>query len=251
MFAVFEDSSPLVEPLSIHEAFLDVLGTSGSGRDRRRRSPRGCVGTFGSGWACRSPLAWRARSSSRRWRVESQSQTACSSSSPTASSTFLHPLEGRAALGAWAGDGPQAACGCGFPTVGDVAGLSEETLIALLGRRIGAAAPRAGPGTTTRGACGRVGGAARSALSAPSADHRRRPRRSTPTLVALVDRITRRMRSAGRVGRTVVLRLRFGDFSRATRSSHAAPLDGADARDPRDGARAARGRSARDRAREA
>jgi len=38
------------------------------------------------------------------------------------------------------------------------------------------------------------------------------------TLVALVDRITRRMRAAGRVGRTVVLRLRFGDFSRATRS---------------------------------
>ena len=37
-------------------------------------------------------------------------------------------------------------------------------------------------------------------------------------MVALVDRVTRRMRAAGRVGRTVVLRLRFGDFSRATRS---------------------------------
>jgi impB/mucB/samB family C-terminal domain len=36
--------------------------------------------------------------------------------------------------------------------------------------------------------------------------------------VALVDRVTRRMRGAGRAGRTVVLRLRFGDFSRATRS---------------------------------
>jgi DNA polymerase-4 len=38
------------------------------------------------------------------------------------------------------------------------------------------------------------------------------------TVVALVDRITRRMRTARRVGRTVVLRLRFDDFSRATRS---------------------------------
>jgi DNA polymerase-4 len=37
-------------------------------------------------------------------------------------------------------------------------------------------------------------------------------------VLALVDRVTRRMRAAGRVGRTVVLRLRFGDFSRATRS---------------------------------
>jgi DNA polymerase-4 len=38
------------------------------------------------------------------------------------------------------------------------------------------------------------------------------------TVVGLVDRVTRRMRAAGRVGRTVVLRLRFDDFSRATRS---------------------------------
>jgi DNA polymerase-4 len=37
-------------------------------------------------------------------------------------------------------------------------------------------------------------------------------------LAALVDRVTRRMRTAGRAGRTVVLRLRFDDFSRATRS---------------------------------
>jgi DNA polymerase-4 len=36
--------------------------------------------------------------------------------------------------------------------------------------------------------------------------------------VAIVDRVTRRMRAAGRVGRTVVLRMRFDDFSRATRS---------------------------------
>ena len=38
------------------------------------------------------------------------------------------------------------------------------------------------------------------------------------TVIGLVDRVTRRMRRAGRVGRTVTLRLRFDDFSRATRS---------------------------------
>jgi DNA polymerase-4 len=38
------------------------------------------------------------------------------------------------------------------------------------------------------------------------------------TVVALVDLVTRRMRAAGRAGRTVVIRLRFDDFSRATRS---------------------------------
>ncbi len=47
------------------------------------------------------------------------------------------------------------------------------------------------------------------------------------SLVALVDRVTRRMRAAGRVGRTVLLRLRFDDFSRATRS-HTLPRATAD-----------------------
>jgi DNA polymerase-4 len=37
-------------------------------------------------------------------------------------------------------------------------------------------------------------------------------------VINLVDRITRRMRSADRTGRTVTLRLRFDDFSRVTRS---------------------------------
>ncbi len=37
-------------------------------------------------------------------------------------------------------------------------------------------------------------------------------------LVALVDRLGRRLRAADRVCRTVVLRLRFDDFTRATRS---------------------------------
>jgi DNA polymerase-4 len=37
-------------------------------------------------------------------------------------------------------------------------------------------------------------------------------------VINLVDRITRRMRASGRTGRTLVLRLRFDDFGRATRS---------------------------------
>lgn len=44
------------------------------------------------------------------------------------------------------------------------------------------------------------------------------PEQVDAVVVNLVDRITRRMRAAGRSGRTVVLRLRFDDFGRATRS---------------------------------
>jgi DNA polymerase-4 len=42
-------------------------------------------------------------------------------------------------------------------------------------------------------------------------------------LLALVDRVTRRMRAANRKGRTVTLRLRFDDTTRATRS-HTLPI---------------------------
>jgi DNA polymerase-4 len=38
-------------------------------------------------------------------------------------------------------------------------------------------------------------------------------------LIALVDRLARRLRAAGRVCRTIVIRLRFDDYARATRSS--------------------------------
>jgi DNA polymerase IV len=86
-----------------------------------------------------------------------------------------------------------------------------------------------------------VGSAAARHLHALASNHdprpvRRRPRRSSigsqhafglrraspaeieTDLVAIVDRVTRRLRAARRVGRTVVLRLRFGDYSRASRS---------------------------------
>jgi DNA polymerase-4 len=46
----------------------------------------------------------------------------------------------------------------------------------------------------------------------------RSPEELDAELVALVERVMRRLRAARRVGRTVVLRLRFDDFSRATRS---------------------------------
>ncbi len=56
------------------------------------------------------------------------------------------------------------------------------------------------------------------------------------TLVALAERVTGRMRAANRVGRTVVLRLRFDDFSRATRS-HTLPYSTANTRTILDTAR--------------
>ena len=135
------------------------------------------------------------------------------------------PAARRAAVGRRAGDGAQA------PRARDrdrrqVAALAEATLVRCSG------APRAGtcthsPTTATRGRCRSAAGGARSARSARSGARRRSPAAIDAALVALVDRVTRRMRAARRVGRTVVLRLRFDDFSRATRS-HTLPRATAD-----------------------
>ena len=74
------------------------------------------------------------------------------------------------------------------------------------------------PTTWIRGRSWWDGGGVRSAPSVPSGLSPKSPEAVDTILVGLVDRVTRRMRTAGRVGRTVVLRLRFEDFTRATRS---------------------------------
>ncbi len=102
----------------------------------------------------------------------------------------------------------------GIETVGQVAWLEEDELVRLLGRAAGrhlfALAHNRDPRRV------RVG-RRRGSIGSQSAG-RRSPRELDPVLIGLVDRVTRRMRKAGRSGRTVVLRLRFADFTRATRS---------------------------------
>jgi DNA polymerase-4 len=105
----------------------------------------------------------------------------------------------------------------GITKVGQVARLTEGALVAMLGqasgRHLHALAhnldPRPVQVGRRRGSIGSQHALGRSAKSPDDID---------ASMVALVDRVTRRMRAARRVGRTVVLRLRFDDFSRATRS---------------------------------
>src|SRR5205807_6289373 len=105
----------------------------------------------------------------------------------------------------------------GITTVGEVAELGEGTLVAMLGRASGrhlhALAhnhdPRPVRPRRRRGSIG-----AQRALGR----RRRSQAEITAALTALVDRVTRRLRAAHRACRTVVLRLRFDDYSRASRS---------------------------------
>jgi DNA polymerase-4 len=129
---------------------------------------------------------------------------------------FLHPL---AVERVW-GVGPATAARLhdrGVRTVGDLARLAEPALVAMLGRATGrhlhALAhnrdPRPVRAGRRRGSIGSQCALGRSPRSRDAID---------PVVVALVERVTRRLRTAGRLGRTVVLRLRFEDYTRATRS---------------------------------
>jgi DNA polymerase-4 len=105
----------------------------------------------------------------------------------------------------------------GITTVGQVAGLPEAALVSILGRASGrhlhALAHNRDPRPVQVRRRRRSMGAQRALGRTPKS-----PEELDVVVVALVDRLTRRLRKAHRVCRTVVLRLRFDDFSRATRS---------------------------------
>ena len=157
------------------------------------------------------------------------------------------PAAGRAAVGRRAGHRRASSTSRGIRTVGEVAQLAEAALVSMLGQRFGPPPPRARPQPRPAAGAG-APPAAVDRVPARARPHRRgRPPPSTPSSSALVDRVTRRLRAARRVGRTVVLRLRFDDFSRATRSHTLSEATAHTQHDPRDGAGAADGRHAADR----
>ena len=129
---------------------------------------------------------------------------------------FLHPL----AVDRLWGVGPVTAeklRARGIRTVADVARISEGALVAILGRAVGrhlfALAhnrdPRPVQVGRRRGSIGSQHAIGWGPKSPGDVD---------ASLIGAVERVTRRMRAAGRTGRTVTLRLRFEDFGRATRS---------------------------------
>ena len=215
VFEVFEQTTPLVEGLSIDEAFLDVGGLwrlSGSPTEiavRLRREVRERVGLAITVGVARTKFLAKVASGVAK-------PDGLLVVPPDRELAFLHPLPVERLWGV----GPVTASELhdrGIMTVGEVAGLAEAALVSILGRASGrhlhALAhnrdPRPVQVGRRRGSIGSQRALGRSPRSPDAID---------AVVVGLVDRVTRRMRAAGRVGRTVVLRLRFDDFSRATRS---------------------------------
>jgi DNA polymerase-4 len=215
VFAVFERTTPLVEGLSIDEAFLDVgglrrvAGTPTEIGARLRQQVRAEVG-----------LAITVGIARTKFLAKVASATAKPDGllvvPPDREIAFLHPLPVERLWGV----GPKTAGKLharGITTVAEVAALPAPALVAMLGPASGhhlhALAHLQDPRAVTRTPRRRSMGA-QSALRLA----RHTPDEIDARLVALVDRVTARLRDAGRVGRTVTLRLRFSDFSRATRA---------------------------------
>ncbi|MEU4157498.1 DNA polymerase IV [Actinoplanes sp. NPDC026670] len=217
VFEVFRDTTPLVEPISIDEAFLDVEGLRrirgtpeeiAIGLRAEVRARTGLPITVGV-----APTKFLAKVASGVGKPDGLLVVP-----PGRELAFLHLLPVERLWGV----GPVTAAKLRerqIHTVGHVARIGEAALVAMLGdgagRHLHALAHNRDPRRVETGrrrgsigaqcALGRSGSGSRGFAEVEA------------VLGALVDRVTQRMRKAHRAGRTITLRLRFGDFSRATR----------------------------------
>ncbi|MDT7732836.1 MAG: polymerase [Mycobacterium sp.] len=217
VFDVFHDTSPLVEAISVDEAFLDV-----SGLRRVSGTPVQIAARLRTEVRDRVGLPITVGIARTKFLAKVASQEAKPDGlllvPPGRELAFLHPLPVRRlwGVGAVTADKLRAH---GIETVADVAELSESTLASMvggaMGRQLYALSHNIDRRRVTTGVRRRSVGAQRAlgragnSMSAAEVD---------AVVIGLIDRIAGRMRAAGRTGRTVTLRLRFNDFGRATRS---------------------------------
>ena len=215
VFAVFEDTTPLVEGLSIDEAFLDVRGLerlAGQPPEIALRLRERILDEVG--------LPITVGIARTKFLAKVASAVAKPNGllvvPPDDELGFLHPLPverlwgvGRVTAGKLHDRG--------LRTVGQVAALDETLLVALLGRASGrhlhALAHNRDPRPVQTGRRRRSIGSQRAMGRRPKSFQE-----IDSSVIAIVDRVARRLRAGRRRCRTVVLRLRFDDFTRATRS---------------------------------
>ena len=215
VFEIFNDTTPLVEGLSIDEAFLDVRGLrriSGTPREIAGRLKRRVLEEVGL------PITVGVARTKHLAKVASgiAKPDGLLVVPPDGELHFLHPLPVERLWGV----GPVTSRklhAAGIRTVGQVAGIAEDALSEMIGRAAGrhlhALAHNRDPRRVEVGRRRRSIGSQR-ALGRG----RRSPEELDTFLVGLIDRVARRLRRARRVFRTVVLRLRFDDYTRVTRS---------------------------------
>ena len=215
LFEVFEDTTPMVQALSIDEAFLDVRGIrriSGTPTEiavRLRREVLERVGLPITVGVARTKFLAKVASGVAK-------PDGLLVVPPDRELAFLHPLPVERLWGVGAVTATKLR-DTGITSVGQIARVGETILVSMLGRAVGrhihALAHNLDPRPVETRRRRRSMGSQR-ALGRK----RRSPEELDTILVGIVDRLGRRLRGAHRVCRTVTLRLRFEDFERATRS---------------------------------
>jgi DNA polymerase IV len=215
LFEVFKDTTPLVEGLSIDEAFLDVgglrrlSGSPGQIADCLRREVRERVGLPITVGVARTKFLAKVASGVAK-------PDGLLVVRPDGELAFLHPLPVERLWGVGAVTARKLH-EQGITTVGQVARLAEGRLVSMLGRASGRHLHALAHNHDLRPVevrrRRRSMGAQRALGRTPKT-----PEGLDAVLVGLVDKLSRRLRKAHRVCRTVILRLRFDDLTRATRS---------------------------------
>lgn len=215
VYEIFHETAPVVEALSIDEAFLDVRGLehiSGTPPEiaaRLRREVREKVGLNISVGVARTKFLAKVASAESKpdglLVVEESEEEA-----------FLHPLPIRKLWGVGKVTAEKLES-AGIFRVGDIATAREATLTALLGEASGKRLLDLANNRDPRTVAPRE---RRRSVGAQSAFPRAsRTAAEVESLgAALTDRVCGRLRQSGRSCRTVSLSLRFDDFSRASRS---------------------------------
>ena len=215
VFAVFRDTTPLVEGVSIDEAFLEVGGLR-----RIAGTPEQIAVRLRADVRERAGLAITVGVARTKFLAKVASGVGKPDGllvvPPSGEREFLWPLRVERLWGVGAVTASKLHA-LGVHTVGDVADLGEGPLVSLLGRAAGRHLHALAHQQDAR----RVDtGVRRRSIGSQRALGRRErsPEELDAMLAGIVDRLARRLRGGSRVCRTVMLRLRFADFTRATRS---------------------------------
>lgn len=232
---VFAEVTPLVEGIALDEAFLDVTGAVGllgpapgiaAGLRRRVREETGLSCSVGV-----APVKFLAKLASEA------AKPVAGPGGPTAGPgvvvvepggelAFLHPLPIEALWGV----GPATAARLrrlGLATVGELAAVPVAALEAAVGRAHGAHLHRLAHALDDRPVVPHR--AAKSVGHEETYAHDRHdPAELRVEVLRMADAVAARLRAAGTAGRTVTLKVRYGDFTTLTRSrTSRAPLAGA------------------------
>lgn len=214
VFAIFAQTSPVVEALSIDEAFLDVRGLG-----HIRGTPREIAGHLRRDVREQVGLAITVSLAGTKFLAKVASAVAKPDGLLVipigAELAFLHPLPVQRLWGVGRETSTRLA-ESGITTVRQVAALDERVLMDIIGRAAGRKLHALAHNRDPRPVRPRR----RRSIGAQRALGRRAraPAEIRAALMTLVDRVARRLRGAHRACRTIVLRLRFDDYTRATRS---------------------------------